>query len=532
MTSHESRLLDLAGTDAERAWKLAHGLDLQLEACQHSGFSADKTLDTVAPWIIEQLGAKAIVFRLLGEGSLWKSMGYGEDWAGLDSFVKRCATEEVSEGLMCSLPLVMHDEVIGAMGASFARDPGSPGGAILLEVASQELDNILYELRRATLRHRQVLEIGKLLQHHVLDRAIDAAIEYLAAQTGAEAFVVAYCEDQGDESKKCCRAYRHGQFQGKSIAGDQTPLGTLLRQEDEPSPHRILAAAGVEIGSVGSARIEAGLKEAGDHGIVIATGAEASVTGARLELLQTMAATLGQRLVDYHKDRRYLQLFFAPPVVSRLLTHADYHERFLSPRLQDIAMLYTDITSFTKISEQILSTPQEVGDLIDHWSQGVVQILFDHGGVFDKMVGDCVIGLFGTPFDEGGPADRIAGALRAAIAISEHTSNLMGTPVIDKIRASDMIPGLGVATGVNYGTVMVGTFGPNNDFTAFGREMNNTARLQGIAGFGEVLVMDGARRVLAEEGHELDSSLRWGELSEASVKNVRDPLRYYPVSRM
>jgi len=92
-----------------------------------------------------------------------------------------------------------------------------------------------------------------------------------------------------------------------------------------------------------------------------------------------------------------------------------------------------------------------------------------------------------------------------------------------------MIPGLGVATGVNHGTVMVGTFGPNNDFTAFGREMNNTARLQGVAGYREILVMESARKALKGSSHALDADLPWGDLCEASVKNVREPLRYYPI---
>lgn len=529
MSDADSRLMNLSGDDAVRAWKLAHGLDLQLEACQHRGYTADRTMDEVAPWIMGRIGASALVIRLVGDGETWKALSYGEDPTALNRFAIESGDREIEDGLMCSLPLLMHDETIGTIAAQFPEDPGSPGGTILLEVASQELDNILYELRRARFRHVQVLEICRRLQHHVLDKSIDTSAYYLFEQIDAEAIVVAYREDQGEESGKSCRVYRDGAFERKYSVGDGSPIGTLFHQEENPSAHRILEVAGIRARSVGSARIEAGLTGSRDHGIVIATGPETSVTGSNLELIQNFAMTLGQRLVDYHKDRRYLQQFFSAPVVSRLLTYNDYHERFLSPRLQDVAMLYTDITSFTKISEQILSTPQEVGELIDHWSDGVVQILFEHGGVFDKMVGDCVIGLFGTPFEDDGPAERVANAITAAREISRYTSELAGKDVIDKIRGSDMIPGLGVATGVNHGTVMVGTFGPNNDFTAFGREMNNTARLQGVAGYREILVMESARKALKGSSHALDADLPWGDLCEASVKNVREPLRYYPI---
>jgi len=528
MRRPDVNLLELSAADAQRAWRLAHGLDLQLEGCQHAGCFAEQTLDTVVPWIMKQIGARAIHIRLVADGEIWKSMHYGADRGTLGDFMNAHPHAESDDGLICCLPLTLHDEDIGHMAASFDVPPGSPGGAVLLEVASQELDNVLFELRRARQRHRQVMEIGRHLQQHVLDSAIDSGVAFLAAQTGAAAHVVAYSEDQGDGAKKCCRVYRDGRPILTCYSGDGTPLGRLLGIEEAQSPHRILEAAGLEARSVGSARIETGLQGGGDHGVVLSTGPAGSVTGANLELLQNFAAALGQRLVDYHKDRRFLQQFFAPPTVSRLLSFTDYHRQFLSPRLQDVAMLYADITSFTKISEQILSTPEEVGQLIDHWSNGVVQLLFEHGGVFDKMVGDCVIGLFGTPFDDLTPAERVAGALEAALEIRRYTAALAGFPVVDKIRGSDLIPGLGVATGVNFGTVMVGTFGPDNAFTAFGREMNNTARLQGVAGYQEILVMGGARKVLASAGHPLDTTGGWGQPCEAAVKNVREPLRYFP----
>jgi class 3 adenylate cyclase len=84
-----------------------------------------------------------------------------------------------------------------------------------------------------------------------------------------------------------------------------------------------------------------------------------------------------------------------------------------------------------------------------------------------------------------------------------------------------------VATGVSYGRAMVGTFGPNHAFTAFGREMNNTARLQGVAGFQEILVMKSARDLLEGAAHPLAARLDWGPVREQTVKNVKEPLRFY-----
>jgi class 3 adenylate cyclase len=128
----------------------------------------------------------------------------------------------------------------------------------------------------------------------------------------------------------------------------------------------------------------------------------------------------------------------------------------------------------------VLSGPDEVGALIDYWLSDVVNIVFRYGDVFDKMVGDCVIGIFGTPFNDFDATECAAHAIQAAFEIREYTAKLTGIAPLDTIRESAVVPGLGVATGVNFGRAMVGTFGHNHAFAAFGREMNNTARLQGL----------------------------------------------------
>jgi len=530
MAAKEIDLLSLKGVDAERAWKLAHGLDRQLEACQQDGDSAARTLERVAPWILRAIGADGLAVRLLGSGGESETLAFGPAGAKLGAYAAGDGPDESADGLLCRVVIDVDEEPIGLLAASFAVRPQTPGGRALLEVAKEELDNLLYEIRRARFRHDQVIEIERRLKEHVLEQAIDQTALYLLAENGARGLVVAYTEETSDEPRRRCRAYLDGALALAAASGDGTRLGELLGREGTPEIAEALAAAGIPADHTATALIETGMAAAGEHGFIATTGPEASATGARAELLQHFAVALGQRLVDYHKDQRYLQQFFAPDVVSRLLQVRDYQTEFLTPRLRDVAMLFTDITSFTKISEQVLGGPDEVGALIDYWSEGVVDIVFRHGGVFDKMVGDCVIGIFGTPFDDLTEPERVAHAIRAAFEIREYTGKLAGIPAVEAIRRSDLVPGLGVATGVNYGRTMVGTFGPNHAFTAFGREMNNTARLQGVAGFQEIVVMKSARDVLAAHLHPLEKELDWGALREQSVKNVKEPLRFYGFS--
>lgn len=521
-------LLSLSDLDAACAWRLAHGLDRQLEACQAAGENAAQTLARVAPWIIDAMGAQGLAVRLLGaRAGEHETLVFGVIGDALVDYVAEPGSDQSEDGLRCRVAIDVNDEAIGALAASFTRPPTPPGGRVLLEVAKEELDNLLYEIRRARFRHDQVLEIERRLKERVLEQALDHAALYLLEENGARALLVAYSEETGDHPRRCCRAYLDGRLELTAASYDGSPLGTHLGNEGHLDIAKTMAASGLPSDHIASALIETGMSDAGKHGFVATTGPESSTSDASVELLQHFAVSLGQRLVDYHKDQRYLQQFFAPSVVSRLLQVRDYQNALLTPRLRNVAMLYTDITSFTKISEQVLDGPDEVGALIDYWSAGVVDIVFRHGGVFDKMVGDCVIAIFGTPFEDFSETECAAQAIEAAFEIRDYTGKLAGIPALDKIRSSSLVPGLGVATGVNYGPAMVGTFGPNHAFTAFGGEMNNTARLQGVAGFQEIVVMKRVHEILATSGHPLCRTLDWGPIHERAVKNVKEPLQFH-----
>jgi class 3 adenylate cyclase len=547
-------LLDLKDGDAEIVWKLAHSLDLQIQVLQRMGATAPYLMEQLGPWILDQIGASGLGVQLTGYQGTDESIetlfvGTHQTWLqaamtqGISSFQDQdqCSPEVAppiqghpSTGLPTPTvfwtPLLIADDPIGILAAAFTELPPAPGAPILLEVVGQELNNLFYELRRARLRHNQVIEVGKRLMNKVLDEAIDHAISYVLDKTNLTGMVVTYCEDPHPPSSLCIRTYQGSVLIQKCYQGEETPLGQLFNQVAEPSVAMILEMAQLAGDALGPIHIELGFQEPlGRAMVCAATHTKTDITTTS-ELLEHLASALGRRIADYHKDRRYLQHFFAPQQVSRLLSVGDYQQTYLSPRLQEAAMLYVDINSFTKISECVLETPQEVGELIDHWSKGAVQVIFANGGVFDKMVGDCIIGLFGPPFDELSAAEKIAQAVRSALIINQYTRTLSGSVAVDKVCQSSAASGLAVAAAVGFGAVMVGTFGPNHNFTAFGPDMNNTARLQGLAGFSETLVMEKAYQILKAAKDQLLTDYDWGEIMAKPVKNVSEPLQYRRVS--
>ena len=252
-------------------------------------------------------------------------------------------------------------------------------------------------------------------------------------------------------------------------------------------------------------------------GRIVATSPRREFCTFDRDLIASFAELLRQRLVDYGKEWRQLVESFCPKDATRLLSYGDYAKKFLSPQEAEIAIVYADIAGFTSVSEQILKTPAKVSALVEAWSRAAVRLVWEAGGVFDKMVGDCIIALFGPPFYSGSATDRLAAALRCSVAIRDMTRSFHQRPEL----IDHALPELGVAVGVNLAPVMVGYFGPNSNFTCFSSGMNNTARLQGCATKHEVLVMSEA----LQKSEDL-SGLSFGEERRALVKNVAEPLRF------
>jgi class 3 adenylate cyclase len=247
-----------------------------------------------------------------------------------------------------------------------------------------------------------------------------------------------------------------------------------------------------------------------------------------MELLHLLGSTLSQRLVDYNRERIHLSQFFAPRTIDELLRDPDYERRYLAPRAEEVGILFADINGFTRICEQVLERPERIGKFVDDWSEEAVRILHRHGGVFDKMVGDCVIGLFGPPFFKDDGASRAAATIKAAIEIQRFTRDTMSAhPEISRLQEILQVPGLGVAIGVNLTPSFCGLFGPNRNYTSFSTGMNQTARLQSLGSFRETLVMESAMKAIGGSADADVRGLKFGPVMETAVKNVAHPLRYY-----
>jgi len=244
------------------------------------------------------------------------------------------------------------------------------------------------------------------------------------------------------------------------------------------------------------------------------------------DILEILVRALVEVLTKHFHDKTNLSRHFSPIHVERLLDlkKRDHH---LNPRERECGILYADISGFTSLSEKVLKTPEKIANFVNQWSTVVLEILYAHGGTYDKLVGDCMIGIFGPPFFDWDRQECIRRLTKAAIEISRQTRNMCLDDELRERIHSEMPEGycLGVTTGVKYAPLFVGRLGPGRSYSGLSSGMNQTARLQGLAVNGEILFLE--HMIKDVESLGLVEKVE-GPFSQ-KVKNVSNALNYYKI---
>lgn len=155
-------------------------------------------------------------------------------------------------------------------------------------------------------------------------------------------------------------------------------------------------------------------------------------------------------------------------------------ERAADDERRVVTVLFADIVGFTTLAER--RDPEQVKRLIDSVFERLVDVVDEHGGSVDKVLGDAIVALFGAPVAHEDDAER---AVRAGLAMQE---------VLADVRAADPADAIEMRIGVNTGEVLVGTLA-GTDYTAMGDVVNTASRLQDLAPAGTVLVGDETRQL-------------------------------------
>ncbi len=205
----------------------------------------------------------------------------------------------------------------------------------------------------------------------------------------------------------------------------------------------------------------------------------------------TMASDLEAQEIEIAREvqrRTDLGRFMSQELVDKIIRGE--HPLALGGERREVSILFADVVAFTPLAET--RKAEEVVALLNELFTVLTEVVFRHGGVVDKFVGDAIMAVWGAPVAHEDHAIR---ALRAA----EDMMRFLETAADDWRTRYGVEIRLGV--GINSGEAIVGNIGSSKrmEYTVIGDVVNVAARLETIATPNQVLVGGGTRDLVGDE---------------------------------
>jgi adenylate cyclase len=208
-----------------------------------------------------------------------------------------------------------------------------------------------------------------------------------------------------------------------------------------------------------------------DTDLRLLDGGTAAVNLTTAPLNDVNGKPIGYMLVfeDITREKRVrstMARYMAKEVVDRLLASG---EDVLQGSSYVATVLFSDIRGFSMHAEA-LSPRQTVSMLNDYFTE-MVEVIFTHGGMLDKYIGDALMATF------GGPVSGTADADNALLVARDMIRELRG---LNLRRGLEGLPPIEIGIGLATGEVLAGSVGSvkRMEYTVIGDNVNLAARLE------------------------------------------------------
>ncbi len=252
--------------------------------------------------------------------------------------------------------------------------------------------------------------------------------------------------------------------------------------------------------------------------LLVERGLDLNPVPAAIGVGLSVVAESGVMFFTERKERlrvkRQLTRHVGPGVADRLTEFPE-----LSGEAAEITMLFSDLQGFTSLSET-MSSP-EICALLNRYFGVMLPIVFKHGGVMDKLMGDGMMAYFGwVPKYE----DHAARAVKCSLEIQYALAEWLALP------ENQGLPLLKTRVGIHSGVCTVGGIGfsEREEFTVIGDVVNVAARLESMnKEYGTLILISESTRdaAVAAAGDFAPMTNR----GAAAVRGRKEPMPVYSV---
>ena len=220
--------------------------------------------------------------------------------------------------------------------------------------------------------------------------------------------------------------------------------------------------------------------------------------------------------VDRQQVKTAFGHYISPDFMEELTSNPDKLK--LGGEVRELTVLFSDIRSFTKISEKL--SPEELIQLMNDFLTPMSDLVMEARGTIDKYMGDAMMAFWNAPLDD---ADHARQACLTALKMNEAL-----IPVNEEIKKRAQKEGgepllLSAGIGINTGPCSVGNMGSKQRFaySALGDAVNLASRLEGQTKTYGVSILVG------EDTYKHVSDLAMLELDLIKVIGREAPVKVY-----